>query len=145
MQTIDQFIAQYIPAAQALNLSVVESSSQRVAIKAPFESNCNHHHTIFGGSQALLATLSALSLVYLNFSELNGNMVIRSSQIRYLKPAPSDVIAVSIYPDSLAMNLAKQMLTQKGKAKITVQCQLYCNDMIVSEWTGKFVLSHNPF
>ncbi|WP_100052591.1 YiiD C-terminal domain-containing protein [Basfia succiniciproducens] len=145
MQPIDQFIAQYIPAAQALNLRVVESSPQRVVIKAPFECNSNHHHTMFGGSQALLATLSAWSLAYLNFPDANGNIVIRSSQIRYLKPAPSDVIAVSICPDSLAMNLAKQMLTKKGKAKITIQCQLYYNDIIVSEWTGEFVLSRELF
>ncbi len=144
-QTLDHFIARYIPAAAALNLRVVESRAQRVVIEAPFDGNSNHHHTIFGGSQALLATLSAWSLVYLNFPELNGNIVIRNSQIRYLKPAPGDIAAVSICPDSLEIHSAQQMLAKKGKAKIRIQCRLNCDNKLVSQWTGEFVLSHHPF
>lgn len=145
MQTLDRFIAQHIPAAAALNLRVVESSPQRVVIAAPFERNSNHHHTVFGGSQALLATLSAWSLVYLNFPEADGNIVIRSSQIRYLKPAPSDISAVSICPDISDIYSVKQIIAKKGKAKIHIQCQLNCDGNVVSEWDGEFVLSCTPF
>ena len=139
-----KFLSNHIPAFHALNLQVILQKPDEVRILAPYQENHNHHQSIFGGSQALVATLSAWSWVHLNFPKSQGNIVIATSQIKYIRPAKSDIIAITKNPDTDALHHAKTILDKKGKSKITLTCQLFCNDELVSEFIGVFVIfNHN--
>ena len=117
-----KFLSNHIPAFHALNLQVILQKPDEVRILAPYQENHNHHQSIFGGS----------------------NIVIATSQIKYIRPAKSDIIAITKNPDTDAVHHAKTILDKKGKSKITLTCQLFCSDELVSEFIGVFVIfNHN--
>lgn len=135
-----EFLSHHIQAFNLLNLSVISEDKTQVALMAPYQSNHNHHQTIFGGSQSLLATLSAWSWAHLNFPNSKGNIVIADSQIRYIRPAKQDVIAITKNPNPDELNQAKMIFDKKGRTKIKLTCQLFCHDELVSEFVGTFVI-----
>lgn len=137
---LQDFLHRNIPASASLKLAVTESSLRRVALLAPLAANCNHHHTVFGGSIALLATLCAWSLVHLNYPEYNGKIVIQDGQTRYLKPAKGDLTAVSEAHNPQDWEDCGQMLAERGKGKINVACTLWSEGILVAEFTGRYVV-----
>jgi Putative thioesterase (yiiD_Cterm) len=54
---------QRIPLSRAMGVAVLEAAPARVALAAPLAPNVNHSGTVFGGSAASVAVLSAWSLV----------------------------------------------------------------------------------
>lgn len=137
---LQSFLHQNIPASAALSLGVEESSPQRVVLSAPISANRNHHHTVFGGSISMLATLCGWSLVHLNYPEYRGKIVIQESRIRYTRPAPADLSAVCEKNDSDAWQECSKMLAERGKGKITVTCILFSNGIEVARFEGKYVV-----
>lgn len=137
---LQSFLNRHIPATEALGIRICAADRTAVRTLAPFETNRNHHQTVFGGSQALLATLTAWALVHLNFPEADGRIVIRSSRMNYLKPAAGDLSAESVCPDEDTLAQTRQQLLQKGRAKITVFCRLSSQGQTAAEWQGEFVV-----
>ena len=137
---LQSFLHQNIPASAALSLGVKESSPQRVVLSAPISANRNHHHTVFGGSISMLATLCGWSLVHLNYPEYRGKIVIQESRIRYTRPAPADLSAVCEKSCSDAWQECSKMLAERGKGKITVTCILFSNGIEVAHFEGKYVV-----
>ena len=137
---LQAFLHQNIPASAALGIRVNESAPKQVILCAPIARNCNHHHTVFGGSIALLATLCGWSLVHLRYPESGGRIVIQESSIRYLKPAVADLSAVCTPDDAAAWAACTQALAQRGKGRITLACRLYSKGVLAAEFEGKYVV-----
>ncbi|MCS4534289.1 thioesterase domain-containing protein [Neisseria montereyensis] len=137
---LQTFLHRNIPASAALQFSVTEADPGRTALIAPIAANCNHHHTVFGGSIVMLATLCGWSLVHLNYPEYHGKIVIQESHIRYLKPARGDLTAVCEKTDPEAWAQCSAMLAARGKGKIHITCTLFSNDIKVAEFEGKYVV-----
>src|SRR5581483_6434170 len=62
-QEIEQYLHRHIPLSAAMGVRVRAASPERVELAAPLAPNINHHETLFGGSGAAIATLSAWTLV----------------------------------------------------------------------------------
>ncbi len=137
---LQTFLHQNIPAAALLELAVSESSPDRVALTAPFAPNQNHHHTIFGGSIALAATLCGWSLVHVRYPEYHGKIVIQEGHTRYLKPAVGDLLAVCEAGDEAAWAKCSDMLAKRGKGKIDLVCRLYSAGALAAEFNGRYVV-----
>lgn len=141
---LQTFLHRHIPASAALSLSVAESSRNRVVMAAPIAPNRNHHHTVFGGSTAMLATLCGWSLVHLNFPECGGRIVIQEGRTRYLKPAPADLTAVCESPGPQAWAQCAAMLGARGKGKILLVCRLFSAGVQAAEFEGSYVVLAEP-
>lgn len=137
---LQAFLYHNIPAAAALKLQVQESSRERVALSAPFAANCNHHHTVFGGSISLAATLCGWSLVHVRYPEYHGKIVIQDGHTRYLQPATGDLSAVCEAEHPAAWAKCSDMLAKRGKGKIDVQCRLYSNGILAAAFDGRYVV-----
>ncbi len=137
---LQTFLHQNIPASAALQLTVVDSRAEKVALLAPFAANCNHHHSVFGGSISLLATLCAWSLVHLNFPEYHGKIVIQEGSTRYLKPARGDLTAVCETENPEEWAECAKMLASRGKGKINVSCRLFSEGEVAAEFAGRYVV-----
>lgn len=137
---LQAFLHRNIPASAALSLGVNESSPQRVVLSAPITVNRNHHHTVFGGSTSMLATLCGWSLVHLNYPAYHGKIVIQESHIRYIKPATGNLSAVCGKTDPETWELCSQMLSERGKGKIIVTCILFSEGIEVARFEGKYVV-----
>lgn len=143
ISTLQHWLNQHIPACESLGLMLEQADSDCVKVSCDFDKNRNHHGTMFGGSQSLLATACAWLAVHLNFPNANGNIVIRESNIRYLAPAKSQVSAICGKLESKEVENCLVMLKKSGKGKMKVQCELVCDEKIVSVFHGEFVIFCN--
>lgn len=139
IQTLQHWLDEHIPACRLLGLQICQADLDKVVVSADFTPNHNHHNTIFGGSQSLLATACAWLAVNINFPDAGGNIVIRQSHIRYLAPATGDVLAVC-QVDGEQKRTCQQMLGKVNKGKITVACGIFCQDKQVAVFEGEFVV-----
>lgn len=137
---LQNFLHRNIPASAALSLTVTESTPNRVALLAPIGINRNHHHTVFGGSTAMLATLCGWSLVRLNYPEYHGIIVIQEGSTRYLKPAAGDLTTVCEAGNPQPWAQCTKMLAERGKGKIAVSCALFSNGVQAAAFEGKYVV-----
>ena len=140
-QILTDFLHSHIPATRLLAVHADSASPEQVRLIADYAINQNHHHTIFGGSSALVATACAWSLVHLNFPEAAGNIVIRHSEIHYDKPATADLIATCSRDDDKAWEKCRAMLARFNKGSISVTCTLMSAGQMVGTWTGQFVVA----
>ncbi|MFA9487706.1 MULTISPECIES: YiiD C-terminal domain-containing protein [unclassified Mannheimia] len=143
ISTLQHWLNQHIPACESLGLVLEQADSDCVKVSCDFDKNHNHHGTMFGGSQLLLATTCAWLAVHLNFPQANGNIVIRQSDMRYLAPAKSRVSAICGKLESKEVGNCLVMLQKSGKGKINVQCELVCDGKIVSVFHSEFVIFCN--
>lgn len=150
---LEPFLAQ-IPASGMLGIKVMALQPDATLLHLPMRGNTNHHHSVFGGSLSLVATLAGWACAHGSLPQAGGNIVIKSSHMRYLAPAISDVWALAVVnADDLAK--AQAMAIRFGRASLTITCELYCieNDMgdvmpdiqtvvqgkSVASFTGEFV------
>lgn len=139
-EALSAFLQANIPAYRLLGLQVAACDSRKVILRAPFDLNRNHKATVFGGSQALLATLAGWSLVHTALPEAQGNIVIQESSIRYLKPATADLTATACAIDDADWLPFQTAFLERGKSKICLRVILSVGETTVSEFQGKFVV-----
>lgn len=127
-----------IPAASSLDIRVLEHDASCVRLLLPYQGNTNHHQTMFGGSLSLATTLAGWAILYENVPKVDGNIVIKSSQMRYLAPAPSDVEVVAEL-DDMDCQSVKEAFERFGRARVNVVCRLYCDQKDVGHFSGIYV------
>ena len=88
---VQRYLYQYIPLSAAMGVQVRTASAEFVKLAAPLRPNVNHTETVFGGSAAALATLSAWTLLHLRLENagLDARLVIQRSRMEYEKPIPA--------------------------------------------------------
>ena len=80
---VQRYLYQYIPLSAAMGVQVRTASVGHVKLAAPLRPNVNHTETVFGGSAAALATLSAWTLLHLRLenARLDARLVIQRSRM----------------------------------------------------------------
>lgn len=141
-QQLEYFLHTNISASRALGITVRSCAPDSVVLDVPFAANCNHHHSIFGGSMVLSATLCAWALVHIRLPEAEGKIVVQESNIRYLKPAKNNLRVVCKVEagDEVAWQKCRQMLEEKGKGRIELVCGLYDGADLAAEFVGRYVV-----
>jgi thioesterase domain-containing protein len=138
---LQQFLHQHIPLSQAMRVEVLAATAEGVKLSAPLAPNINHRDTVFGGSAAALAILSAWSLLHIRLQEenLRSRIVIHKSTMNYDRPITEAFTASSVIPDATSWLKFMSTLKRKQRARIWVAAGLYCKEETVGKFEGEFV------
>jgi thioesterase domain-containing protein len=138
---VQRYLYQYIPLSAAMGVEVRVASVRHVKLAAPLAPNVNHTETVFGGSAAALATLSAWTLLHLRLEDarLDARLVIQRSRMEYEKPIPGDFEAVCEFGDDSAWERFRTTLARRGRARLTLTAHLIHSMHRVASFEGDFV------
>jgi len=138
---VQRYLYQYIPLSAAMGVQVRQATVEHVKLAAPLAPNVNHTETVFGGSAAALATLSAWTLLHLRLEDarLAARLVIQRSHMEYERPIPGDFEAVCDFSDHSAWERFQKTLVRHGRARLTLAAQLVYSAQRVASFEGDFV------
>jgi thioesterase domain-containing protein len=144
---LQQFLRDRIPLSTAMAIEVVAAAPDGVTLKAPLEPNINHRDTVFGGSAAAVAILSAWGLLFVRLrgDHPNATIVIQRHTMRHLRPITGAFTASSFLPEPDAWEKFVATYRRKKLARISVRASLRCAGEQVGELDAAFVaLELNP-
>jgi thioesterase domain-containing protein len=130
-----------------MGVQVRIATPERVLLFAPLGPNINHHSSVFGGSGAVLATLSAWTLLHLRLvhARLDAQLVIQRSAMEYERPIPGDFEAVCDFADEGAWRKFRATFDRRGRARLTLDARLLYASNEMGSFVGDFVaLAQRP-
>jgi thioesterase domain-containing protein len=138
---LERYLHQQIPLSAAMGARVRMATPERVQIAAPLGPNVNHHETVFGGSAAALATLSAWTLLHVRMARagLQARLVIQRSSMEYERPIAGDFDAVCRFSDEVAWERFRTTLARRGRARLTLTADLIYGAQRMATFEGDFV------
>jgi thioesterase domain-containing protein len=138
---VERYLHENIPLSAAMRVQVKVATPQRVLLSAPLGPNINHHETVFGGSAAVLATLSAWTLLHvrLEHAAITARLVIQRSSMEYEKPIPGDFDAICTFADDVAWQRFRTTLERRGRARLTLNAHLFHSERQMAAFEGDFV------
>ena len=138
---LERYLHQQIPLSAAMGARVTMATRERVQLAAPLAPNVNHHETVFGGSAAALATLSAWALLHLRIVGvgLQARLVIQRSSMEYERPIAGDFEAVCRFADEPAWERFHATLVRRGRARLTLTAYLVHDAQQTARFEGDFV------
>lgn len=142
-----QFLQERIPLFTAMAVDVVAAEQDGVTLGAPLAPNINHRDTVFGGSAAAVAILSAWGLLFVRLRDEHpdATIVIQRHTMRHLRPITGAFTASSFLADSDAWERFVSTYRRRKLARIAVKAILRCGGEHVGELDAAFVaLELNP-
>jgi thioesterase domain-containing protein len=138
---MEAYLHANIPLSAAMGVQVRIATPERVLLFAPLDPNINHHQTVFGGSGAVLATLSAWTLLHLRLvhEHLDAQLVIQRSAMEYERPIPGDFEAVCDFADAGAWQKFRTTFARRGRARMTLNARLLYTSHEMGSFVGDFV------
>lgn len=139
--SLEAYLHKHIPISEQIAARVEEVNTDLVRLSAPLAANINHAGTAFGGSISMLAILAGWSLVHCRLSNLNieHRLVIQCNEIDYLKPSANHFSAEAFLTDLDAWPVFLETLSKKGRARLSVSCNILCDGLITAKFTGIYV------
>jgi thioesterase domain-containing protein len=130
-----------LPLSRAMGVKVLEAGP-RVRIEAPLGPNHNHLHTAFGGSVYSLAVLAGWGWLWVKLREegMKAHIVIRSSQMEYLKPIEDTLHADCSPDDGIDWEGIRLTFERKGKARVELEVLISGANKEAAQFIGTFVL-----
>jgi thioesterase domain-containing protein len=138
---LERYLHEQIPLSVAMGVRVRMATAERVQLTAPLAPNINHNETVFGGSAAALATLSAWALLHVRLTRaaLQARLVIQRSSMEYEQPIPGDFDAVCDFTDEVAWERFRVTLVRRGRARLTLAAHLVYDARRMATFEGDFV------
>lgn len=138
---IERYLYRSIPLSAAMGVQVRAATVGHVKLAAPLAPNVNHTETVFGGSAAAVATLSAWTLLHVRLEEagVDARLLIQRSAMEYEKPIPGDFEAVCDFADDSAWDRFRSTLARRGRARLTLTARLVHRAHRVASFEGDFV------
>jgi thioesterase domain-containing protein len=138
---LERYLHEQIPLSAAMRARVMMATPERVQLSAPLAPNVNHNETVFGGSAAALATLSAWTLLHLRVARagLRARLLIQRSSMEYEQPIPGDFDAVCLFSDEVDWERFRTTLVRRGRARLTLFAHLVHDARRVATFEGDFV------
>jgi len=130
-----------MPITRAMKVEMGSWDGKRLALKMPLEPNRNHQYSAFAGSLNTLCTVVGWGTVFMLLAQkgVSGNVVIRRSSIRYLRPVrTSKIIARGQSIDAEELAFFFDLLESKGKSKIDLAVE-------ISDEQGPYVSFHGSY
>ncbi len=137
-------LARGIPVCAKMGFDVRAYDQQQLTLAAPLHLNRNHQDTAFAGSLNALCTIAGWGRVLLLVRQhgMRGDIVIRRSAIRYLKPIESSDILAQTLPISAAdEQYFLEMLRAKRQAKIEIRVHIPPGDVPFVSFHGSYVVT----
>ena len=137
----ERYLHVNIPLSAAMGVRVRVATPHEVVLWAPIAPNINHNRTVFGGSGAVLATLSAWTLLHLRLQHagIHGQLVIQRSSMEYERPIPGDFEAACRFADESAWNRFRVTYERRGRARLTLAADLRHDAQSMGSFSGDFV------
>jgi thioesterase domain-containing protein len=138
---LENFLHALIPLSRAMEVSAVAISEESVILAAPLGPNINHRDTVFGGSAAALAVLSAWSLLHLRLlgQPTACRLVVQRNTMEYLEPITGDFTAASSLSEPQAWDRQVRMLARRGAARFAVAAEICAAGAVAGRFSGDFV------
>lgn len=139
-QRLADYLAAHIPLCQAMALEIAPQAQHGLVFEAPLAPNINDKGTAFGGASAALLTLCGWSVIWL-LSQQDGlrlNLVIRQSQIRYLRPVGGPLRVICPWPQPEVWQSFRQNLTDQGRARISLEPRQEWNGHLASTMVAEY-------
>lgn len=139
--TLQQFLRDRIPLSTAMAIDVMAADADAVTLGAPLEPNINHRDTVFGGSAAAVAILSAWGLLFVRLRDEHpdATIVIQRHAMRHLRPITGAFTATSFLPEPGAWDRFVATYQRRKLARISVRASLRCAGELVGELDAAFV------
>lgn len=140
---LDRYIAEHIPIARQLGVSVADITNSSIQLKVPLAPNLNHRETAFGGSLSAVAILAGWGLLHhrCRTAKLTPSpaLVIQNSQIDFQQPVRGDFIAsVAEFPEDQWQRFLR-CLQRHGKARVELTTVISCDNQTAARHTGLYV------
>jgi len=135
------YVHEHIPITAGLGADIKRYDGASVSISAPLDKNINHRNSAFGGSLSAVAILSGWALLFIKMKELNlqTKLVIQSSNFEFTKPVIDDFEAVCCLPPIKEYERFLKTLEKHGRARITVNSEVLCNNLSCGNHQGVYV------
>ncbi|MCC6491886.1 MAG: YiiD C-terminal domain-containing protein [Pirellulales bacterium] len=140
---LQQTLAREMPICSAMGIRPVEWVDRRLAMEMPLEANRNHQYSAFAGSLNALCTVVGWGTVFLLLRGEGrpGNIVIRRSSIRYIRPVRQQlIVARSHRLDSEGEAYFYELLRSKGLSKIDVAAEIADSQGTLVSFQGSYVV-----
>jgi thioesterase domain-containing protein len=140
--SLERSLHERIPLSQAMGLRVRVATPDGVTVQAPLAPNVNHSGTVFGGSAAAVGVLAAWSLVEvrLKAAGVAGRIVIRRSEMDFLRPIGGEFEATASSPDDDAWERLLFTLRRGRMGRIAVRAMLACGEEKAGELLAEFAV-----
>jgi thioesterase domain-containing protein len=140
---LEETLGREMPICTAMGIRPAEWDGRRLTMQMPLAANRNHQYSAFAGSLNALCTVVGWGTVFLLLHRegLAGNIVIRRSHIRYLRPVRSaDIVARGLPLDPEAKSYFFELLRGKGRSKIEVQAEIADAEGALVTFGGSYVV-----
>jgi thioesterase domain-containing protein len=138
---LQKFLQERIPMSTAMAVEVMAAEPDGVTVRAPLEPNINHRDTVFGGSAAAVAILSAWGLLFVRLRDAHpdATIVIQRHTMRHLKPITGAFTASSFLAEQGAWDRFVTTYQRRKLARVSVRALLHCGGELVGELDAAFV------
>lgn len=139
-----------IPITQAMQMQIAAWDGESLSMAAPLGPNVNDKGCAFGGSLSSVMTLAGWALVQLAITEreMDCDIYVQDSTIRYLAPVWTDFVAEACLEPHINFSDFFSALNARGKARLSVRCEIRLPDgSIATSLTARFVAlsrDHTP-
>lgn len=140
-EALSRYLAENIPLSAAMDVRVEVASPARILLRAPLAPNLNHRGTAFGGSISSLAILAGWSWLWVVLRERSvaPMLVIRSSEMEFLRPIEGEFSAELRPPGDDAFERFRRGLDDHGKGRISLTVEVLGDGEVAARFTGQYV------
>lgn len=141
LRAVERYLHTHIPVTRAMKVAVRAITPDGVRLSAPLEPNINHRNTVFGGSVATVAILSAWTLIHVRMREagLPSRIVIQRSNVEYLLPLHGEFDAFCPAPEPERWQRFMAGLTRRGRARIVLHAEVHGDGELAGRFEGAYV------
>jgi len=131
-----------IPLTRAMGLEVDSYDGNCLVLAAPLLPNTNHKDTAFGGSLYSLAVLAGWGLLHLKLKqrEVPAHIVIRHSQIDYIRPVTDDIKAMCCFQSDQQVDALINAYLKKNLAGIRLNAIIKQGGNDAVFFSGKYAI-----
>jgi thioesterase domain-containing protein len=129
------------PLAKHIGIIVESADDAAVVLRAPLAPNANYKGTAFGGSLFSLAVLAgwAWATRHLAARQIDADVVIQESTVRYVAPASGELRAVLEAPAAATAQKFRRMLERAGRGRIRLQVGVFDGKTLATRFDGLYV------
>lgn len=141
LREVERYLHTHIPVTRAMKVAVRDISPAGVRLTAPLEPNINHRNTVFGGSLATVAILSAWTLIHVRLREaaIPSRIVIQRSSVDYLLPLHGEFEAFCPTPEPERWQRFIAGLTRRKRARIVLHAEMFGEGELAGRFEGAYV------
>ena len=140
-EELKSYIRGNIPLTDFMDFNIDELTDYSIIVSVPIKPNGNHYNTAFGGSIATLGILCGWALLHSKMIEekVNGTIVIKQSNTKYIAPARTDFQASCEDLTFEKWQNFKTDLAQNGKAELTLHSVLISDGNLTAKQESVYV------